>query len=101
MKMRNEDLMRLLAGLGGIITLIEAILGFGDKRLEDVKVITLVIGIILAVIILLSVISPNKPIPMNWIVYVVLGIVMIIYISTIGGILILIAGFVGYTEREF
>lgn len=99
--MRNEDLMRLLAGLGGIITLIEAILGFGDKRLEDVKVITLVIGIILAVIILLSVISPNKPIPMNWIVYVVLGIVMIIYISTIGGILILIAGFVGYTEREF
>ncbi|MFX0043528.1 MAG: hypothetical protein ACFE8L_11505 [Candidatus Hodarchaeota archaeon] len=97
--MRNEDLMRLLAGLGGVITLIEAILGFGDKRLENVKVITLVIGIILAVIILLSVISPNKPIPMNWIIYVVLGIVMIIYISTIGGILVLIAGFVGYTER--
>jgi hypothetical protein len=97
--MRNEDLMRLLAGLGGLITLIEAIIGFGDKRLENVKVITLVIGIILAVIILLSVISPNKPIPMNWIIYVVLGIVMIIYISTIGGILVLIAGFVGYTER--
>ncbi len=97
--MRNEELMRLLAGLGGVITLIEAILGFGDKRLENVKVITLIIGIILAVIILLSVISPNKPIPMNWIVYVVLGVVMIIYISTIGGILVLIAGFVGYTER--
>ena len=97
--MRNEELMRLLAGLGGVITLIEAILGFGDKRLENVKVITLIIGIILAVIIILSVISPNKPIPMNWIVYVVLGVVMIIYISTIGGILVLIAGFVGYTER--
>ena len=97
--MRNEDLMRLLAGLGAVITLIEAILGFGEKRLENVKVITLVIGIILAVIILLSVISPNRPIPMNWIIYVVLGIVMIVYISTIGGILVLIAGFVGYTER--
>jgi len=97
--MRNEDLVRLLAGLGGVIALIEAILGFGEKRLENVKVITLVIGIILAVIILLSVISPNKPIPMNWIVYVVLGVVLIIYISTIGGILVLIAGFVGYTER--
>ncbi len=96
--MRNEDLMRLLAALGGVIALIEAILGFGDKRLENVKVITLVIGIILAVIILLSVISPNKPIPMNWIVYVVLGVVMIVYTSTIGGILVLIAGFVGYTE---
>ncbi|MFX1322254.1 MAG: hypothetical protein ACFFAQ_11490, partial [Promethearchaeota archaeon] len=97
--MRNEELMRLLAGLGGVITLIEAILGFGDKRLENIKVITLIIGIILAVIILLSVISPNRPIPMNWIIYVVLGVVMIIYISTIGGILVLIAGFVGYTER--
>jgi len=96
--MRNEDLMRLLAALGGVIALIEAILGFGDKRLENVKVITLVIGIILAMIILLSVISPNKPIPMNWIVYVVLGVVMIVYTSTIGGILVLIAGFVGYTE---
>ncbi len=96
--MRNEDLMRLLAALGGVIALIEAILGFGDKRLENVKVITLVIGIILAVIILLSVISPNKPIPMNWIGYVVLGVVMIVYTSTIGGILVLIAGFVGYTE---
>jgi peptidoglycan/LPS O-acetylase OafA/YrhL len=97
--MRNEDLMRLLAALGGVIVLIEAISGFGDKKLENVKVITLVIGIILAVIILLSVISPNKPIPMNWIIYVVLGVVMIVYISTIGGILVLIAGFVGYTER--
>ncbi len=97
--MRNEDLMRLLAALGGVIVLIEAILGFGNKKLENVKVITLVIGIILAVIILLSVISPNKPIPMNWIIYVVLGVVMIVYISTIGGILVLIAGFVGYTER--
>lgn len=97
--MRNEDLMRLLAALGGVLALIEAILDFGDKKLENVKVITLVIGIILAVIILLSVISPNKPIPMNWIVYVVLGVVMIVYTSTIGGILVLIAGFVGYTER--
>ncbi len=97
--MRNEDLMRLLAALGGVLALIEAILDFGDKRLENVKLITLIIGIILAVIILLSVISPNKPIPMNWIVYVVLGVVMIVYTSTIGGILVLIAGFVGYTER--
>ncbi len=97
--MRIEDLMRLLAALGGVIALIEAILGFGDKRLENVKVIILVIGIILAVIILLSIISPNKPIPMNWIVYVVLGVVMIVYTSTIGGILVLIAGFVGYTEK--
>ncbi|MFX1410858.1 MAG: hypothetical protein ACFFA6_10920 [Promethearchaeota archaeon] len=97
--MRNEDIMRLLAALGGIIALIEAIIGLGGKKLENVHIIILIIGIVLAVIILLSVISPNKPIPMNWMVYVVLGIVMIVYTSTIGGILVLVAGFVGFTER--
>jgi hypothetical protein len=97
--MRNEDLMRLLAGLGAVIALIEAIIGLGAKRIEAVQIITLIIGVILAIIILISVISPDKPIPMNWIVYVVLGIVMIVYTSIIGGILVLLAGFVGYTER--
>ncbi|MFX1314852.1 MAG: hypothetical protein ACFE9T_03245 [Promethearchaeota archaeon] len=97
--MRNEDIMRLLAGLGGVIALIEAIIGLGEKKLENIKIIVLIIGIVLAVIILLSIISPNKPIPMNWMIYVVLGIVMIVYTSTIGGILVLVAGFVGFTER--
>ena len=99
LKIRNEDLMRLLAGLGAIIALIEAIIGLGAKRIEPIQIITLIIGIIIAIIILLSVISPDKPLPMNWIVYVILGIVMIIYTSIIGGILVLLAGFIGYTER--
>ena len=99
LKTRNEDLMRLLAGLGAIIALIEAIIGLGTRSIEAIKIITLIIGIIIAVIILLSVISPDKPLPMNWILYVVLGIVMIIYTSIIGGILVLLAGFIGYTER--
>ena len=99
LKIRNEDLMRLLAGLGAIIALIEAIIGLGAKKIEPIQIITLIIGIIIAIIILLSVISPDKPLPMNWIVYVILGIVMIIYTSIIGGILVLLAGFIGYTER--
>ena len=62
-------------------------------------IILLVIAIILGAIIILSVVIPHKFIELNWIICVVVGIVMIIYISTIGGVLILIAGFVGYTER--
>jgi hypothetical protein len=36
---------------------------------------------------------------MNWLLFVGLGIVIIIFSSLAGGILILVAGFIGYTER--
>lgn len=97
--MRNEELMKLLAVLGAAISLIEAILGFDDKNLDASRIIILVLSIVLAVIILLSVIIPHKFVELNWIICVVIGIIMIIYTSLIGGILVLIAGFVGYTER--
>jgi len=97
--MREEDLMKLLAGLGGVITLIETILGFNEKRVDTSKVILLVISIILAVIVLLSVIRPGKPVPMNWLLFVGVGIVLIIFSSLAGGILIIVGGFIGYTEK--
>ncbi|MEE9377057.1 MAG: hypothetical protein V3V33_03380 [Candidatus Lokiarchaeia archaeon] len=97
--MQNEDLMKLLAVLGGVIGLIEAILGFNDRNLDATRIILLVLSIILAIIILLSIIVPHKFVELNWFICVVIGIVMIIYTSLIGGILVLIAGFVGYTER--
>ncbi len=97
--MRNEELMKLLAVLGGVIAIIEAILGFNERNIESTRIILLVISIILGAIIFLSVIIPHKFVELNWIICVVIGILMIIYTSQIGGILILIAGFVGYTER--
>ncbi|MFX1306669.1 MAG: hypothetical protein ACFFDG_07600 [Promethearchaeota archaeon] len=97
--MHNEDIMKLLAALGGVIGLIEAILGFDDRNLEASRVILLILSIILACIILFSIIIPHKFVELNWIICVVIGIVMIIYTSLIGGILVLVAGFVGYTER--
>ena len=97
--MQNQDIMKLLAGLGGVISLIDAILGFDDKNLDNSKVILLVLSIILAAIILLSIIIPHKFVEINWIICVVIGIIMIIYTSLVGGILVLVGGFVGYTER--
>jgi len=97
--MKNENLMKLLAAIGGAVALLEAIIGIGDKRLDISKIIPIVIAIILAVIVLLTIISPEKYIPLKWMVYVILGIVMIIFGSLTGGILVLVAGFVGYTER--
>jgi hypothetical protein len=97
--MQNEDIMKLLAVLGAVIAVIEGILGFDNRNLGATQVILLVLSIILATIILLSVIIPHKFIELNWIICVIIGIVMIIYTSLIGGVLILLAGFVGYTER--
>jgi hypothetical protein len=97
--MREEDIMRLLAGIGGAIALIDAILGFNGRFIDSSKVIIGVVSIILAIIVLLSVLKPDNPIPMNWILFVGLGIVIIIFSSLAGGILTLVAGFIGYTER--
>ncbi|KKN51139.1 hypothetical protein LCGC14_0625590 [marine sediment metagenome] len=97
--MRNEELMRLLAALGGVFALVEVIVGLEGKTLDNIDVTSFVIALILAIIVLASVISPDKPIPLNWMIFVIIGIIMIVYSSLIGGVLVLLAGFVGYTER--
>ncbi|NVM45855.1 MAG: hypothetical protein HWN79_13145 [Candidatus Lokiarchaeota archaeon] len=97
--MREEDLMRLLAGIGGVISLIETLLGLNERNFDTSKMLLIVISIVLAVIVILSVIRPGNPVPMNWLLYVGLGIVIIIFSSLAGGILILVAGFIGYTDK--
>ncbi|NHJ21550.1 MAG: hypothetical protein EAX91_11445 [Candidatus Lokiarchaeota archaeon] len=97
--MREEDLMRLLGGLGGVITLIETIISFNVRRVDYSYVILLVVSIVLSVVILLSVIKPGDPIPLNWLLFVGIGIITIIFSSLAGGILTLIAGFIGYTDK--
>ncbi|MHA2008742.1 MAG: hypothetical protein ACXABO_16190 [Promethearchaeota archaeon] len=97
--MQNQDLMKLLAGLGGALSLIEAVLGFDDRNIDSSRIIILVLTIVLAAIILLSIIIPHKFVELNWIICVIIGIIMIVYTSLVGGILVLVAGFVGYTDR--
>jgi len=89
--------MRLLAGIGGVITLIEPLTGFNVSHFDTSKAMIIVISIILAIIVLLSVTRPGNPVFMNWLLYLGLGIIIIIFSSLPGGILILIAGFIGYT----
>lgn len=97
--MREEDLMRLLGGLGGLITLIETIISLNVRMIDYSHVILLVVSIVLSVVILLSVIKPGDPIPLNWLLFVGIGIITIIFSSLAGGILTLIAGFIGYTDK--
>jgi hypothetical protein len=101
--MREVDVMRLLAGIGGAVTLIETLLGlneFNERNYDASRIISIIIAIVLSVIVLFSVIRPGNPVPMNWLVFVILGLLILIFnFSLAGGILILLAGFIGYTER--
>jgi hypothetical protein len=97
--MREEDLMRLLGGIGGVISLIEAILGLNERRFYYSDAVLLIVSIILAAIVLFSVIRPGNPVPLNWLLFVGIGIIILIFSSLAGGILTLIAGFIGYTEK--
>jgi hypothetical protein len=97
--MREEDIMRLLGGIGGVITLIETIIGFNEGRIYYSEAVLLIVSIILATVILFSVIKPGNPVPMNWLLFVGIGIIIIVFSSLAGGILTLIAGFIGYTDK--
>jgi len=94
-KATYEDIVKLLAILGGIVTIIEAILYFGGRAVQkyyNLGWIAAIIAIIFGILVLFSVFKPDNPIPYNWIYLIVFGIVIIICGSLIGGILVLIAG---------
>ena len=95
---KYESIMKILAIIGGIIALIEAILsffGWGISVFWGIAIIGPIIAIILAIVVILSVVRPGNPIPFTWVVLVILGILIIIFGSLIAGILVLIAGILG------
>ena len=95
--MREYEFMRLLAGIGSVIALIDTIIGIDYRTYDSTRITLLIVSLILSIVVLLSVIKPNDPVPMNWVLYIALGILILIFSSLAGGILILIAGFIGYT----
>ena len=90
-KAKYEGIAKILVIIGGLITVIDAILGFVHPGWASY--VGPVIALILGVIALLSAIKPDDPIPWNKLFLVILGIIMIIFSAWyIGGILVLVAG---------
>lgn len=90
-----EDVAKVLAILGVLIAIIEAILILIGRSFLNYHLfgwIGAILSIIIAIIVLLSAVRPNDPIPFHWILLIILGILLIVFGSLIGGILILIAG---------
>jgi hypothetical protein len=97
---KYDDLMKWLALIGGIIALIEGIVGLFWRGLAfwGFAYVWPIIAIILAIIVILSAIKPNAPIPFTAIVLLILGILLIIF-GAWGGILVLIAGILGFINK--
>ncbi len=94
-----EDIVKLLAILGGLIAIIEAILSIVGRSYHKFYhfnwaaiIITAIIAIIFAILVLLAALKPGNPIPYHWLLLVIFGIILIVCGSIIGGILVLIAG---------
>ncbi len=89
--MSNNNFAKILVVLGGIVALIEAIMSLlGTSVINLIPTVGPIIALILALLVLLMVF---KEIPMDWdnaIVMLILGILIIIFGSLIGGILVIL-----------
>lgn len=88
-----------MAIFGGIIGVIEALSGiFGFGFFWIFGFLSAIIGLIAAILVLLSVFQ-GKPIPYEPIYLIILGAIMILFNALIGGILVLIGGVLGYINK--
>ena len=96
--MENKETVRLLVIIGGIIGIFQAILSFGNWGLgfwgpmAAVNIVSSIVGIILAILVLLSVFRPGDPIPYNAVLLIIFGVLLTFFNAWLGGILVLIAG---------
>lgn len=102
---KNEGLARILAIIGGIVIVVEGVLGMLNRSVAKVvnlafldalgAIIFGIIAIVIGLLVLIStgVLSSKKAkVGFNGVVILVLGILGIIFASTIGGVLVIIAG---------
>jgi hypothetical protein len=92
-----EKLMKVLVILGAIVAIIEGLFGIINSSLPTIgyNLIAHIVAIIIAILCLLSAVRPSDPIPFHWIVILIFSILLIIFGSPIGGILILISAILG------
>ncbi len=103
--MENEEkkkTVRTIVIIGGIIGLIQAIVGFENWGLNFwfnfwtplgvANIFLSIFGIIIAVLTLLSVFRPGNPIPYSAVVLIIFGVLMTLFNAWMGGIIVLVGG---------
>ncbi|MBD3213994.1 MAG: hypothetical protein GF311_15395 [Candidatus Lokiarchaeota archaeon] len=102
-KTEINKIMYILTLIGGIIAIFEAAIGVSNIKAFnfDYDLISRIVAIVIAVLILLSALKPDDPIPFNWVVLLVFSILLIIFGSFAGGIIVLVAAILGlFSEAD-
>ncbi|MHA1723996.1 MAG: hypothetical protein ACTSYC_04670 [Promethearchaeota archaeon] len=105
---KNEKLMKFLIIIGAILGLIGIIsmfaslagLGFFPSPVPSVVsiIVSAIIGLIIVILTFLCALKPDRPLPFNWIVLLILAILLIIFVNLWGGLIVLIAAIIGLIE---
>jgi len=102
-KYEHNDLMKILTILGGLVGLASAILVIANYDLPATisafdRVVSGIVGIVIAVLTLLCAMRPDDPIPWHWIILFVLAILLIVFSGLWGGVLVIIAALIGLID---
>lgn len=102
-KKERKGIMRIFALLGGVIALIDAlsplthfeIVSYGVAYNVGYGFLELIILLVLAIITLSIAVKPEDTISLSWQILFILGVLLILFGSLFGGILLLIGAIIG------
>ena len=102
-KYEHNDLMKILTILGGLVGLASAILVIANYDLPATysafdRVVSGIVGIVIAVLTLLCAMRPDDPIPWHWLMLFVLSILLFVFSGLWGGVLVIIAALIGLID---
>jgi len=104
---KNQQIMKLLTILGGLVGIATMILGlagiadigFVNPLLGLNAVLNFIVGIVISVLTLLTGLKPNAPLPFHWLVLFILGVLLIVFGAGIWACaLVIIAALIGLIE---
>jgi hypothetical protein len=97
MAYKFEQIMKILTIIGGIVAIIEGIWQFFAPAwvaFWHVPYLNAIVLLILGILALLTGLK-GKPIPFTWVMLLILGILILIFGSLLGGVLLIIAAILG------
>jgi hypothetical protein len=98
---KNDGIMKALTVIGGIVGLLTIILGllnipnysYININLGLDAVLTLIIGIVICILTLLTGLKPNNPLPFHWLMLLILAILLAVFGAGVWAVVCLVIAF--------
>ena len=97
---KNEGIMKALTVIGGIVGLFTIILGLLGYNYSYINinlgldaVLTLIIGIVICILTLLTGLKPNNPLPFHWLMLLILAILLAVFGAGVWAVVCLVIAF--------